>query len=176
MTNMVAQLLDLTRARLAGGLTVERRPIDLSNVVADAVAELRLVYPTRIVECTISQDITGCWDADRMSQVVSNLVGNALQHGTPERAVEVRLVPKESEVVLEVQSFGNPIAPDLLPRVFDPYRRGKTAGKKSQGLGLGLFITQQIVHAHGGQIDVRSTATEGTRFTVTLPRGEPASP
>jgi PAS domain S-box-containing protein len=176
MINMVAQLFDLTRARLAGGLTVDRRPIDLSNVVADAVAELRLVQSGRAIECVISPGVRGCWDADRLAQVVSNLVGNALQHAAPESTVEVRLAPRGNEVVLEVRSFGTPIAPDLLPVIFDPYRRGEAAGTRSQGLGLGLFITQQIVHAHGGQIDVRSTATDGTRFTVTLPRGEPGSP
>ena len=175
MANMVAQLFDLTRARLAGGLTVDRRRIDLSNVVGDAIAELRLVQPWRAIECDISPEIRGCWDADRLAQVVSNLVGNALQHAAPDTAVEVRLAAKGNDVALEVRSFGNPIAPDLLPLIFDPYRRGEAAGSKSQGLGLGLFITQQIVHAHGGRIDVRSTATDGTRFTVTLPRGEPAS-
>jgi PAS domain S-box-containing protein len=170
MGNMVAQLLDLTRVRLGTGLKVERSATSLSHVVYAAVDELRLVHPTRTIECTCEADVDGSWDADRLAQVVSNLVGNALQHGDAAQPVEVRLAKVESGVSFEVQSYGAPIGPDLLPHVFDPYRQGKSRGGDSQGLGLGLFITQQIVHAHGGRIDVRSTATEGTRFIVTLPR------
>jgi PAS domain S-box-containing protein len=171
MSNMVAQLLDLTRVRLGTGLSIERNAMNLSPVVSGAVEELRLVYPTRVVECTCEAAVQGSWDGDRLAQVVSNLVGNALQHGDPAHPVEVRLATVESTAVLEVRSFGPPIPPDLLPRIFDPYRQGQRSCGKSGGLGLGLFITQEIVHAHGGRIDVRSTAAEGTRFIVTLPRG-----
>jgi PAS domain S-box-containing protein len=171
MSNMVAQLLNLTRVRLGTGLRVERKATNLSQVVTAAVEELRLVYPMRIVECACEAAVQGSWDVDRLAQVVSNLVGNALQHGDPARPVEVRLATVEYGAVFEVQSYGPPIPPELLPHIFDPYRQGQPCRGKSQGLGLGLFITQEIVHAHGGRIDVRSTAAEGTRFIVTLPRG-----
>jgi PAS domain S-box-containing protein len=171
MGNMVAQLLDLTRVRLGTGLTVERQAMNLTPVVLAVIDELRLVHPGRAIACDCESAVEGAWDGDRLAQVVSNLVGNALQHGDAARPVEVRLANTHSGAVFEVQSYGSPIAPDLLPRLFDPYRQGGIRGGKSSGLGLGLFITQQIVLAHGGRIDVRSTAAEGTRFTVTLPRG-----
>lgn len=171
MSNMVAQLLDLTRVRLGTGLGIERNAIDLSHVVTAAIEELRLVYPTRIVECACEAAVQGSWDGDRLAQVVSNLVGNALQHGDPLRPVEVKLATVESAAVFEVKSYGPPIPPDLLPHIFDPYRHGEPRRGKSQGLGLGLFITHEIVRAHGGRIDVHSAVAEGTRFIVTLPLG-----
>jgi PAS domain S-box-containing protein len=171
MENMVAQLLDLTRVRLGKGLTVERRPMNLTPVIVAVIDELRLVHPGRAIACDFETVVDGAWDGDRLAQVVSNLVGNALQHGDAARSVEVRLAVIDSAAVFEVQSYGPPIARDLLSRVFDPYRQGGIRDARSRGLGLGLFITQQIVLAHGGRIDVRSRAAEGTRFTVTLPRG-----
>jgi PAS domain S-box-containing protein len=170
MSNMVSQLLDLTRVRLGTGLHIERKATNLSHVVTAAVDELRLAHPARTIECACGAFVVGSWDADRLAQIVSNLVGNALQHGDPARPVEVRVETTDAGAVFEVQSYGTPIAPNLLPHIFDPYRQGQSHSGKSKGLGLGLFITQQIVHAHRGQIGVRSTAAEGTRFTVRLPR------
>jgi PAS domain S-box-containing protein len=170
MGNMVTQLLDFTRVRLGRGLNIERRPTNLGQVVDAAIDELRLVHPGRTIDGSCQGVVEGSWDGDRLAQVVSNLVGNALQHGDAARPVEVRLGFIESDALLEVQSYGTPIAPDLLPHLFEPYRQGPRHKGKSQGLGLGLYITQQIVHAHGGRIEVRSGAAEGTRFTVTLPR------
>jgi PAS domain S-box-containing protein len=171
MSNMVTHLLDLTRVRLGTGLSIERTAMNLSHVVTATVEELRLVYPSSTIACACEAAVEGSWDADRLAQVVSNLVGNALQHGDRTAPVEVRLTATEAGAVLEVQNYGSPIAPDLLPHIFDPYRQGQPRRGKPNGLGLGLFITQEIAHAHGGRIDVRSTAAEGTRFVVTLPRG-----
>jgi PAS domain S-box-containing protein len=171
MGNMVAQLLDLTRARLGTGLKIERKAINLSHVVAAGVDELRLAFPTRTIECSSEPLVEGLWDADRLAQVVSNLVGNALQHGDPGRSVEVHLANDRSRAaVLEVRNFGAPIPPELLPHLFEPYHHGQARTGKGQGLGLGLFITHQIVRAHSGRIEVTSTAAEGTLLVVTLPR------
>jgi len=171
MGNMVAQLLDLTRVRLGTGMAIERRPTNFSQVVGAAIDELRLIHPARTIDFACESVVDGSWDAERLTQVVSNLVSDALEHGDHGRHVEVRLAKAESDVLFEVQSYGTPIAPDLLPHLFDPYRLGRRrSGTTSQGRGLGLFITQQIVHAHGGQVVVRSSAAEGTRFTVKLPR------
>jgi PAS domain S-box-containing protein len=172
MSNMVAQLLDLTRVRLGTGLKVERKAINLSDVVMAGIDELRLVHSTRTIACSCETVVEGSWDPDRLAQVVSNLVGNALQHGDPGRPVEVRLASDEPRaVVFEVHNYGEVIPSDLLPHLFDPYREERAHGAKVQGLGLGLFITHQIVRAHGGRVEVRSTAAEGTRFIVKLPRG-----
>jgi signal transduction histidine kinase len=177
ITNMVGQLLDLTRSRLAGGIVVEPKSIALTDVVASAIDELRVIHPAREIRSALAPDLRGDWDPGRLAQVVSNLVDNALQYGDRSRPIEVRLVGRDAEAVLEVQSFGPPIAPELISVLFDPYRRGETRGSRRKGLGLGLHITRQIVAAHGGAIDVSSDAENGTIFAVRLPRASrrPAS-
>jgi PAS domain S-box-containing protein len=170
MSNMVSQLLDLTRSRLGGGLVIDRKRVMLDDVVRGVVDELQEVHPSREIRCSLSVGVSGDWDLGRLAQVVSNLVGNAIQYGDPTQPVHVRLSASERSASLEVQSFGLPIAPELLPVIFDPYRKGDARGSKSQGLGLGLFISQQIVLAHGGHIGVTSTAEGGTVFSVLLPR------
>jgi PAS domain S-box-containing protein len=171
MSNMVGQLLDLTRTRLAGGILIERRPAGLRTLVAGAIDELQLVYRDRDIRLEAGEEIDGLWDTDRLAQVVSNLVGNALEHGDPDQPVAVQLSAADDIVRFSVHSFGPPIPPEVLPVIFDPYRRTTVRSKRSKGLGLGLFITQQIVLAHGGRLDCRSTREDGTSLTVLLPRG-----
>lgn len=172
MSNMVDQLLDLTRTRLAGGIPIERRPTGLRAVVAAAIEELQLVHRDRNIRFEQGPEIDGFWDVDRLAQVVSNLVGNALEHGDHDRPVTVRLSEADDDAVrLTVHSFGPPIPPEVLPVIFDAYRRHGARNEQSKGLGLGLFITQQIVMAHGGRLDCRSTDEEGTTMIVSLPRG-----
>ena len=171
MSNMVGQLLDLTRTRLAGGIPIERRSASLRTVVAGAVEELQLVHRDREIRLEPGEKIDGQWDTDRLAQVVSNLVGNALEHGAPDRPVTVRLSAVDDIVRLSVHSFGPPIPPEILSMIFDPYRRTTARSGRSKGLGLGLFITQQIVLAHGGRLDCRSTDEDGTTLTVLLPGG-----
>jgi signal transduction histidine kinase len=171
MSEMVGQLLDLARSRLGGGIPIERKPIALNDVVESACDELRQANPSREIRCTLAPDVRGDWDAERLSQVVSNLVGNAVQHGDVARPIEVRLAKQAREAVLEVQSFGTPISRDLLHVLFEPYRRG---GADRRGLGLGLFIVNQIVRSHGGRIEVTSTVEGGTTFCVRLPVSAPA--
>jgi signal transduction histidine kinase len=171
MSTMVTQLLDLTRSRLAGGIPVERKQAELGAVISGIVDELRAAQPGRVIRWEAPGEILGAWDAERLGQVVSNLVGNALEYGDPERPIDVQLAAGGDLATFSVHSHGAPIAPELLPVLFEPYRRGDARNARSKGLGLGLFITQQIVHAHEGRVEVRSTAEEGTTFTVTLPRG-----
>ena len=172
MSNMVDQLLDLTRTRLAGGIPIEKRRTGLRTVVAGAIEELQLVHRDRDIRFEQGTEIEGFWDAERLAQVVSNLVGNALEHGDHARPVTVRLSNvDEAAVGLTIHSFGPPIPAEVLPAIFDPYRRHAARNERSKGLGLGLFITQQIVVAHGGRVDCRSTDAEGTTMTVLLPRG-----
>jgi signal transduction histidine kinase len=111
------------------------------------------------------------WDPERLAQVVSNLVGNALEHGAREGPIFVRCVGERERQVLEISNPGAPIPGHQLATLFDPFRQvGSGQSGRSSGLGLGLFIVRELVEAHGGQVSVRSTEQEGTTFTVLLPR------
>jgi CheY-like chemotaxis protein/two-component sensor histidine kinase len=170
MNDMIEQLLDLTRARLAGGMGFvrERRVVDVAELVTRAVDELRVAAPSRQLAIAAGTDCRTTGDATRLLQVFSNLVSNALHHGTKEAPVAVSVESAADEIVVTVRNEGV-IAPELLPLVFDPFR-GARRTSTSQGLGLGLFISRQIVDAHGGTIAVESTPAQGTAFTVRLPR------
>jgi signal transduction histidine kinase len=176
MSAMVRQLLDLTRSRLAGGIAVEKSEVDMSALVSEVVDEAHRADPRRVIHWRSPGSVRAELDPSRIAQVLSNLVGNAVEHGDPAEPVEITLVPGEHAFELCVHNRGAPIGPELLPIIFDPFRRTTAREKGSRGLGLGLYISQQIVIAHGGRIDVRSTAEEGTTFTVRLPRGEPVRP
>jgi signal transduction histidine kinase len=170
MSNMVGQLLDLTRSRIAGGITIDLRPIEVGGVVSEVVDELRRAYPARQIIWEAGAGATALGDRDRLAQVFSNLVGNALEHGDPGRPVTVRLAVAGSETTLSVHNDGPPVAAEALPFLFEPFRRTVFRTERSKGLGLGLYITQQIVRAHGGRVDVSSSVESGTTFTVALPR------
>jgi PAS domain S-box-containing protein len=169
MSNMVDQLLDLTRARLAGGIPVERRSTDLVLIAGAIVDEMRITHPDRDIRWEKCDVARGSWDQDRLAQVLSNLVGNALEHGEPTRPITVRISSKGDLVGIAVHNHGPPIPPELLSVIFEPYRRVTVRSERSKGLGLGLFIAQQIVLAHGGHMEAHSTPEEGTTFSVTLP-------
>lgn len=141
-----------------------------NDIVTNVVEELRVIHPLREIRTALEADVRGDWDPGRLGQVVSNLVDNALQYGDRSRPVEVRLAWGAGAAILEVRSFGPAIPEDLIPVLFDPYRRGQTGGNRSKGLGLGLFISHQIVTAHRGRIEVESNAEDGTTFRVHLPR------
>jgi signal transduction histidine kinase/CheY-like chemotaxis protein len=171
MERMVRQVLDFTRARSGGGIPVARAPCDLVPVCEQVIEELRAAHGDRAVQWRARGDARASWDADRMAQMISNLVGNALNYGDRERPVAVTLDGGEEAVTFSVHNHGPPIPPELRAKLFDPFRRATHAkSNATQGLGLGLFITDQIVRAHGGTIAVQSSETDGTRFTVTLPK------
>ncbi len=133
--------------------------------------ELKTANPERQIEMSVTGDAHGLWDTDRMAQVFSNLIANAVTYGSRETVVEIKLTGSTSEVACTVRNFGLPIPSDLLPYLFDPFRRARHAkAAAAQGLGLGLFICQQIVAAHGGTTVVESSDLQGTLFTVTLPK------
>ena len=169
MTRMIDDMLDLTRARLAGGIPLKRVPANLAAVVERVVQELRSAYPGREVEMFADGDVAGEWDVDRLQQIVSNLIGNALQHGKREGSVQVGIEGTEAEAIAITVSNEGTIPPDIQSRLFDPFRSGGRSGRR-EGLGLGLFIAQQIATAHGGRIAVASSADTGTVFRVTMPR------
>jgi len=166
MARMIDDLLDFARTRLGGGFPIHPRRIDLRELCEHTVEELEFAFASRTVRLETEGDLWGNWDPDRMAQVISNLVGNALQHSPEEGEVRVALKGDDEVVLLQTQNGGTPIPPDVLPHVFEPGRRGARSG----GLGLGLYIVQQVVLAHGGNIEARSTPEDGTTFTVVLPR------
>jgi signal transduction histidine kinase len=167
MTRMIHQLLDLTRTR-SGGIPVQPRPVDLAELAHRVVDELEIAHPEQRMALAVETAATGGeWDADRLAQVISNLVGNAIDHGRGE-PIEVRIGDDGARATLSVHNQGEPIPAALLPAIFEPFRRGDHA--RPSGLGLGLYITRQIVIAHGGEIEVESSADTGTTFRVRLPR------
>jgi len=168
MGRMIAQLLDFTRARSGGGMPIDRRSCDVHVVCAQALGELRDWNPQRVVEASYAGDTRGEWDPDRLVQVFSNLVGNALKHGARDAPVRVEIDGTGAAVRFRVRNLGDPIPDELLATMFDPFRQGR--GPRGDGFGLGLFIAQQIVVAHGGRIHVRSSAGEGTEVSFELPR------
>jgi len=170
MTDMIEQLLDLTRVRLAGGLGFVRalKHADVAFLVQRTVDELRGAHPEREIKVETRGECGTRGDADRLLQLFSNVIANAIHHGTPGVAVSVTVESSEDAISVCVQNEGV-IPPDLLPTIFDPFR-GRHPSSKSRGLGLGLFISQQIAVAHGGGISVASSQAQGTCFTVRLPR------
>jgi signal transduction histidine kinase len=169
MVRMIEQLLDVTRARLADGIPVNRSQThDLVPVVNKIADELRAAHPERRIEVQAAGPCLAHLDPDRFEQVISNLVGNALTHGDPERSVTVAVALRNREIRLRVHNFGPPIDPALLPWLFDPFKR-RDGHDRARGLGLGLYIADRIVSAHAGRIEVESTAETGTSFEVILP-------
>lgn len=173
MARMIDQLLDFTRIRLGKGIPLERREIDLADSCRLAVEEAAAAGE-RIIELRADGDLVGAWDGDRLAQLVSNLLGNAIAHGTPETPVTVRLDgSRRHGVELEVHNGG--VIPDAIrPVLFEPLKN-HSKQERSSGLGLGLYISQQIVLAHGGTIEVVSAQGEGTRVVVSLPRATGAA-
>jgi signal transduction histidine kinase len=170
MRRMVDQLLDLTQARLGDGVPIRPKPeTDLCAVVTSVVDELRTAHPAAELVVETNGQVMGRWDPDRMAQVVSNVVANAIHYGVG--AVAVRVSRADGAAMLEVHNGGPPIPGDLLPHVFKAFHRRspEDAPTTRRGLGLGLFIAERIVGAHGGRIGVRSADPEGTTFTISLP-------
>lgn len=169
MARMVSDLLDFTRIAAMGGLPVHPLPVDLRGPIQDAVDEIDASHPGRIKLTLPGQAVQGAWDVDRIQQVVTNLVTNALLYGAPETAIQVQLQDEGDRAVLSVSNQGPAIPAEELPTLFDPFRRGQT-GVHGGGLGLGLHIVYEAVKAHGGNVEVASSAERGTTFTVRLPK------
>lgn len=170
MGRMIEQILDLTRSRLAGGIELAARAMDLQLTLNQIVEELRIAHPSRVIELECSP-LPGWWDGDRLEQVFSNLIGNAILHGRAESPVVVRARSEGQVATVAVHNDGTPIAPETQAKLFDPFRRGErdSRSSKTAGLGLGLYISQEIVRGHGGSIAVESSVSHGTIFRVTLP-------
>ncbi|MBA3456379.1 MAG: HAMP domain-containing histidine kinase [Deltaproteobacteria bacterium] len=172
MEEMIGDLLDFTRTRLGGGIPVVPEKMDLEELCQQTVDEIVAFHPRRVVRIDAGGQLHGMWDRGRIGQVLSNLIGNAHQHGSRSAPVDVVLRGEADRVVLTVHNQGTVIDPDHLGDIFDPFRKalGDRAVPKATGsIGLGLYIVRAIVAAHDGTIAVESMES-GTTFKVTLPR------
>lgn len=173
MNHMVGALLDFTRSRLGGGIPIAPGRMNMGKVVHDVVDELLAAHPERRIQVNARGALKGEWDCERMTQVLTNLVGNALEHGSQGTAVAVDVQGTDDEVTIAVHNRGVAIPEDQLDGLFSAMKP-RTETTKSTGssanLGLGLYIADRIVHAHKGTIQVESSEEEGTTFTVHLPR------
>lgn len=174
MRRMVTDLLDFAGSRPETGMPVQKRWDDLAHIARTSLDEIRAANPQHVLDLSVEGSCQGQWDSDRLAQVLSNLVGNALAHGDPDGPVDVRLTGQEASVELRVSNRGPTIPEDVLSTLFQPFQRVRTARRPSDGVGLGLHIVQQIVHAHGGTLAAHSRDGE-THFLVTLPRDARAS-
>ncbi|WP_323374212.1 hybrid sensor histidine kinase/response regulator [Frateuria hangzhouensis] len=166
MARMVGQLLDFSRIR-SDVLQLEWREGDMGEIARTAVTELRQAHPQARVELSTEGSLQGRFDTDRMVQVLTNLLGNAIVHGTDETPVRVAVDGRDARTLrIGVRNAGQ-VPAELLPRLFEPF---KSAHRRSDGLGLGLYIVDQFVRAHGGQASVGNTEA-GVLFEVAIPRG-----
>jgi len=170
MSRLIEDMLDLARARIGGGIAVKPQDGDFEVLVGAVVREHQAASPDRNIEVVSSGALDGQWDPERIAQVASNLIGNAIKHGDPRSPVRVLLDGTGRDaVVFSVENDG------FIPRerqagLFDPFKDGQQRVGRNEGLGLGLYIVQQIVSAHAGRIDVRSEQDRRTIFRVQLPR------
>jgi signal transduction histidine kinase len=181
MGRMIEDMLDLTRTRQGGGMPMASERFDLGALAERVVQERQITWPDKQLLLACQGDLYGEWDEDRLTQVLSNLVGNALRHGD-EAPVQVELDGSHATSVRLSVRNGGEIPADVLPHIFDPFRSGRArveeppsrrASTRNEGLGLGLYIVREIVRAHGGQLQVESAAGR-TSFHVALPRAPQA--
>jgi signal transduction histidine kinase len=170
MGRMIEDMLDLARARLAGGIIVKREPGDFKALVDRVIREYQDAAPGRVIQTLYNGDFHGHWDAERIAQVASNLIGNALKHGDPQGIVQVQLDgTADDSIVLRVTNTGT-IPAELVVQLFDPFRGGQRPPGRSEGLGLGLYIVYQIVKSHRGEVSVETGPDNKTAFRIVMPR------
>ncbi len=173
MDALINDLLDVTRARFGAGLPVVRAMMNMATVAEQIVDEVRVVHPRRAIELSVSGLLVGEWDKARIGQVFSNLLNNAMQYGSHSAPVRVGLNGDPKAVTVTVGNDGVPIPADKIKMIFDPLKRvvaDDDDAPTSGNLGLGLYITKEVVVAHGGTIEVTSSEIEGTIFTAHFPR------
>ncbi len=171
MSELVSNLLDFARGRLGGGIPVERREAaaELAETLQQVVEELRGVHPGRAVLSEFDLKVPVACDPQRIGQLLSNLLANALAHGARDRPVRVSARSGEGRFLLSVSNEGAPIPPATMARLFQPFSRVGTDAKQA-GLGLGLYISSEIARSHGGTLAVSSTE-DATAFTLDMPCG-----
>jgi signal transduction histidine kinase len=174
IAKIVDDLLDVTKARFGSGLPASCAPMDMGVVTHQIIAEMRAAYPSRSILLDVAGDVKGEWDKVRIGQLLCNLINNAHQYGFRETPISVKVKGESKMVVISVHNDGVAIPPEKMSSLFYCLVRGDTGHEghppETVNLGLGLYITKEIVIAHGGTIDVASTEDGGTTFTAHLPR------
>lgn len=175
MNRLITDLLEYTRTRLGAGIPIDRSQCDLGPVCEASLEDIRAGNPEQKFVQRMSGDLTLLADAARMQQAVSNLLANAVQHGSRLAPVTLTADSEADAIVLKVCNLGDPIAPEALRSIFEPLVQAPGANselheRSKTSLGLGLFIVREIVLAHGGTITVESSIAAGTVFTIRLPR------
>ncbi len=173
MSRMIEDLIDFTRTRLGTHLPMRPTRTDLFAIVQQTVEELRAAHPTREIQLAPHAPVWGLWDGGRLGQLASNLLGNAIQYGDPARPVQVRVTMQDGHAELSVHNEGASIPAEARSRIFEPLARfsrqeTETLGHRAS-IGLGLYISREIVRAHGGGIEIESDEGHGTTFMVRLP-------
>lgn len=178
MSDMIAQLLDFTRSRLGGGIELTLSKMDLKRAIRRLVSDFAASQPRATFATDLDGKLTGHWDRQRVDQLISNLLRNAVCHGDLGRPIRVTAREESGYAVVEVHNFGEPIPPEQQRDLFSPFRRSQhPRSGATPGLGLGLYIANEITNAHGGEIHVHSSQDGGTEFCVRLPlTGEFAAP
>jgi len=172
MNQMVLDLVEFARTRLNDTIPIVRSEVDGVRLVHDVVVEIAAAYPDSVIHVETGGDLSGQWDADRLTQALTNLVANAVQHGERRQPIRVSARSVADEVTFSVHNEGAPIPLEHQEAIFREGHRagGRTAATDRRHQGLGLYIVERIVASHGGDVSVRSSAEDGTTFTIRLPR------
>lgn len=173
MSKLINDLIDFTRSHLGPGIPMNATKGDLTAVCEQVVNESRTVHPDRTITFNSPATVDATFDGSRIAQLLSNLLGNAFQYGSDEFPVTINIASDADEISIAVNNQGPVIPPEKIASIFDPMVRlpadGATSRPERTSLGLGLFISREIAHAHGGKIDVSSNGQDGTTFVVRLP-------
>jgi signal transduction histidine kinase len=166
---IVEDLLEASRSQFGGRIALSKDVVDMNGLVEHLVEEFRIAHPGRSIRLDLGACEKISCDSTAVGRAFANLIGNALQHGTADGPVTVRSRVDHSNALLEVHNFGEPIRPEIIPKLFQPFFAIRERASSSN-LGLGLYISHRLIAAHGGTLEVRSTKDEGTTFTVCLSR------
>lgn len=177
MIQLVDDLLDFAVLRLGDSIPAHRASMDMGVLVREVAAEVAASAPTARLEVETSGALTGDWDSTRLAQALTNLLGNAVQHGAHRTPIRVAASGQDDETVtIDVTNAGHAIPTDRIGGLFDPMKGGAAERADGRHLGLGLYIVDRIVAAHGGTIEVRSSDVHGTTFHIVLPRHAVTAP
>jgi len=174
MSELVASILDVARVRAGIPLPVAPTRVDLFELCHRAVAQTDELFPGQQVEISREGNCEGWWDQHRLLQALSNLIVNAVKYGGDQGPVRISCRQRDGEVTVEVRNQGPAISPELLPHIFEPFRRGPSERQNGDGAGLGLYIVREVARAHQGRVEVASSTSGGTTFALTLPQGSRA--
>jgi signal transduction histidine kinase len=172
-TQILNDLLDITRGAFGVDIPTAKAPMDMGQLGLQLAEEMRTASDARVIEINVAGETSGDWDKARMGQMLSNLIGNALQYSPEHSPVRVTIAGQEDDVLISVHNEGDPIPPSKINLIFDSFTRAQAGEIEREGamnLGLGLYIVKRIVLAHKGDIGVVSTAAAGTTITIRLPR------